>query len=314
MMAWTAQDIGDLSGSLVLVTGGNSGIGLAAVRALGGHGAHVLLACRDLAKGDQAAASVRKEHPRAAVEVLRLDLADLGSVAEAAEWVGQRHSRLDVLVNNAGVMAVPYRLTLDGFELQFGTNHLGHFALTGRLLALLLAAPSARVVTVSSSAHRMGRIDFENLDGSRGYRKWRAYSQSKLANLLFTFELQRRAGAAGADLVAVAAHPGYAATNLQRRGPQMSGSRVGERVMGLANRLFAQSPAAGALPALYAATTADVRGGDYIGPDGRGELRGYPTKVGASAAARDPVVAGRLWAVSEELTGVRYSWSSEDRI
>ncbi|MGH8902156.1 MAG: oxidoreductase, partial [Egibacteraceae bacterium] len=219
-MAWTARNVGDLSGSLALVTGGNSGIGLEAVRVLASHGARVILACRDPAKGGQAVASVRKEHPHAAVEVLQLDLADLDSVAQAAERVGQRHSRLDILVNNAGVMAVPYRQTLDGFELQFGTNHLGHFALTGRLLALLLAATSARVVTVSSFAHRTGRIDFDNLDGRQGYQKWRAYGQSKLANLLFTFELQRRAEAAGADLVAVAAHPGYAATNLQRRGPQ----------------------------------------------------------------------------------------------
>jgi NAD(P)-dependent dehydrogenase (short-subunit alcohol dehydrogenase family) len=307
---WTAENIGDLSGLWVLVTGGNSGIGLEVVRMLGGHGAHVILACRDLAKGHQAAASVLKDYPDAAVELLRLDLADLDSVAEAAESVGQRYDRLDVLVNNAGVMAVPYRHTLDGFELQFGTNHLGHFALTGRLLALLLAAPSARVVTVSSSAHRMGRIDFDNLDGSRGYNKWRAYCQSKLANLLFTFELQRRADTSGADVLAVAAHPGYAATNLQRRGPQMSGSRVSEWGAGLANRLFAQSAAAGALPILYAATAADIRSGDYIGPDGRGEVLGYPTKVGTSAAARDLTVAGRLWTVSEELTGVRYSWSS----
>ncbi len=306
-MKWTASDVGDLSGRVVLVTGGNSGIGLEAVRVLAGHGARVVLACRDTAKGEAAARGLP------GVDVRELDLADLASVTEAAQSFAKAHDRLDVLVNNAGVMATPYRQTLDGFELQFGTNHLGHFALTGELLPALLAARAPRVVTVSSGAHRMGGIDFDNLDGSRGYHKWRAYAQSKLANLLFTSELQRRASAAGTGLIAVAAHPGYAATNLQQAGPRMAGSKVGEWLSGLGNLVFAQSAAAGALPTLYAATAPDVDGGDYIGPDGLGEMRGHPKKVGTTPAARDAEVAARLWAVSEQLTGVRYSWPRTGR-
>jgi hypothetical protein len=306
-MAWTADDIGDLSGQVALVTGGNSGIGLETVRALAGHGARVILACRDTTKGQAAAGGMP------GVKVLECDLADLASVAETAAKATALHDRLDILVNNGGVMATPYRQTLDGFELQFGTNHLGHFALTGQLLEPLLAAEAARVVTVSSGAHRMGGIAFDNLDGARSYHKWRAYAQSKLANLLFTFELQRRAEAAGVALLAVAAHPGYAATNLQQAGPRMAGSRIRQRLYGLGNLLFAQSAAAGALPTLYAATAPDVRGGDFIGPDGRGELRGHPTKVATAASARDPDVAARLWAVSEKLTGVIYPWPPTER-
>ncbi len=290
----------------VLVTGGNSGIGLEAVRAMAALGDRVVLASRDASRGAAARADVLHTAPDADVELLALDLADLSAVERAAGEALERHPRLDVLVNNAGVMATPLRRTADGFELQLGTNHLGHFALTGRLLPALLAAPAPRVVTVSSGAHRIGGIDFSNLDGSRGYSRWRAYGQSKLANLLFTAELQRRVVAAGLPLRSVAAHPGYAATNLQARGPQMSGSRLGEALAALGNRLLAQPAVAGALPTVHAATAAHVRGGDYFGPDGPFEARGRPARADRSAAARDEATARRLWEVSQDLTGVRY--------
>ncbi|MEY2535070.1 MAG: hypothetical protein QOF29_2980, partial [bacterium] len=254
---------------------------------------------------------VREVATGPAPEVIPLDLADLDSVRTASDNVLATEERLDVLVNNAGVMALPLRRTPQGFEMQFGTNHLGHFALTGLLLPQLLAGPEPRVVTVSSRAHRMGRIDPDDLaelaelgDGGR-YGRWRAYGRSKLANLLFAFELQRRADVAGVPLLSVAAHPGLAATNLQLAGPRMEGSALRERAAALANRLFAQSAEAGALPILFAATT-PVPGGAFVGPDGPFEARGHPRLVGASAAARDPVAAARLWAASEELTQTRF--------
>jgi NAD(P)-dependent dehydrogenase (short-subunit alcohol dehydrogenase family) len=233
----------------------------------------------------------------------RLDLADLSSVRSFAEgWDGP----LDLLVNNAGVMALPHGLTADGFEMQFGTNHLGPFALTGLLIPALLLTARPRVVTVSSGVHRIGRIDIDDLQHERGYGRWRAYGQSKLANLLFAFELQRRADAAGAPLRSLAAHPGYAATNLQTAGPRMEGRRLRECVMRVGNALLGQSAPAGALPQLYAATAPDVRGGEYFGPRGPLESRGAPTRVKASARADDEVLAARLWEISEDLTGVTY--------
>ena len=301
---WTPADIPDLQGSTVLITGANSGIGLEAARLLAGAGATVGLGCRDVEKGEQALADIRGDHPAASVEVLEVDLADLNSIAVAAEEAARRWQRLDVLVNNAGVMALPYRQTADGFEMQFGTNHLGHYALTGQLLPLLLAAPAPRVVTVSSYMHAVGRMDFDNLDGSRGYRKWSAYGMSKLANLLFTYELQRRATAAGTSLLAAAAHPGYAHTNLQTAGPRMSGARVMEAAWKALNLVVTQSAAMGSLPTVYAAVAQDVCGGDFIGP--RAVLRGYPTKARSTSAARDAGVAAKLWDVSESLTGVVY--------
>jgi NAD(P)-dependent dehydrogenase (short-subunit alcohol dehydrogenase family) len=302
-MGWSERDVDDLSGLRVLVTGGNSGIGREAVRIFADHGAQVLLACRNAEKG--AAALEQIGAVRGSIELLTLDLADLGSVELAAKEAAQRLDALDVLVNNAGVMALPYRTTVDGFELQLGTNHLGHFALTARLLPLLQASDQPRVVTVASSMHRIGSIDFDDLHGIRRYQRWSAYGQSKLANLLFTFELQRRSEAAGSPLRSTAAHPGYAATHLQTAGPRMSGSRLRARVMQLSNTLLGQSAAMGALPTVYAAVGPDVDGGDYIGPGGIAEARGYPKKVTASAAARDEQTARRLWEVSEELTGLR---------
>jgi NAD(P)-dependent dehydrogenase (short-subunit alcohol dehydrogenase family) len=308
---WTAAQIPPQAGRIALVTGANSGLGLITARELARAGARVVLAVRDTARGEEAAGTIRQAAaPGASVEVERLDLGDLASVRACAETVAGRHAHLDLLVNNAGVMAPPRRETADGFELQLGTNHLGHFALTGLLMQRLLARPDARVVTVSSAAHRMGSIDFDDLQGERGYSAWPRYGQSKLANLLFCFELQRRAAAAGATLCSMAAHPGYAATNLQTSGPLLGSGGPVALIKGLAmragNLVLAQSAEKGALPTLYAATVPDLPGAAFVGPDGPGEMRGSPTPVGTSSAATDEQAAQRLWAVSEELTGVRY--------
>ena len=288
---WTAQDLPRLDGRTVIVTGANSGIGLAAARALGRAGARVVLAVRDLSRGRQAAASIE-----GTTEVRRLDLADLASVrAFAADWEGD----LDILIDNAGVMAIPETRTVDGFEMQIGTNHLGHFALTN----LLLPHIGDRVVTVSSGAHRLGSIRLDDLNWEQGgYQRWRAYGQSKLANLLFTSELQRRLEEAGSSVRATAAHPGYAATNLQGH----TGNLVQHALMVVANKAIAQSDEMGALPTLYAATQ-DIPGDSYVGPDGFKEQRGHPTLVGRNGAARDSETAKKLWTLSEELTGVSFA-------
>jgi NAD(P)-dependent dehydrogenase (short-subunit alcohol dehydrogenase family) len=278
----------------VIVTGANSGIGRAAATALADHGAHVVLAVRNTDKGDAAAAQMP-----GSTEVRRLDLASLASVHEfAAGW----DAPIDILINNAGIMIPPLSRTADGFEMQFGTNHLGHFALTN----LLLPHVTGRIVTVASGAHRMGRIDFDDLNWERKpYRAWRAYGQSKLANLLFTAELQRRLSAAGSGVEAMAAHPGYAATNLQFH----SGNRLFDAFSTVANRVVAQDDKGGALPTLYAAV-ADIPGNSYAGPSGFMEGRGAPTLVGRSGAAQDMDVARRLWEVSEQLTGVHYAFTA----
>lgn len=306
-MPWTHADVPDQSGRTIVVTGANSGIGLEAAKSLARAGAHVVLACRDAAKAEAAIGALRAAQPRASLELLPLDLASLASVRDFAKAFADRHARLDVLVNNAGVMAIPRRTTADGFEMQLGTNHLGHFALTGLLFERLLAARAPRVVTVSSTAHRGGRMRWDDLHGERSYTRWGAYGQSKLANLLFTFELDRRVRGAGHPLVAAACHPGYSATNLQFVGPRMDGSRWLESLMAGANRLFSQNAAMGSLPTLYAATAPEVRGGDYVGPDRFFETWGHPKKVGSSRASRDADAARRLWEISEQLTGVRYA-------
>jgi NAD(P)-dependent dehydrogenase (short-subunit alcohol dehydrogenase family) len=287
---WTAQDLPDLSGRTFVVTGANSGLGLIDARELARAGARVVLAVRDTAKGEQAARTI--DGP---AEVRKLDLADLSSIHAFAEaWDGD----LDVLINNAGIMAIPQQRTRDGFEMQVGTNHLGHFALTN----LLLPHVTDRVVTLSSGAHRIGRLDVDDLNWERrSYQRWGAYGQSKLSNLLFTLELQRRLAAAGSQVRAVAAHPGYAATNLQSR----TQNALQNGLMAIGNKLIAQSDEMGALPTLYAATQ-DIPGGSYVGPDGLGEQRGHPTLVGRSSAASDGETARRLWERSEELTGVRF--------
>jgi NAD(P)-dependent dehydrogenase (short-subunit alcohol dehydrogenase family) len=294
-MKWTADDISAQDGRTFVITGANSGIGLEAARALGAAGAHVVVACRDTSKGEHAVADLVGDF-----DVRRLDLADLASVrAFAAELDGD----VDVLIDNAGVMAVPRAKTADGFELQLGTNHLGHFALAG----LLLPRIRDRVVTIASQAHRTGRINFGDLQSERHYQRWIAYGQSKLANLLFMMELQRRLDAAGSPLRSVAAHPGYSATNLQSHTQSIQ-----DQLMGIANRLIAQSAAMGALPTLYAATV-DLPGAAYVGPDGLFEQRGHPKLVDMSGAAKDADAARRLWEVSEELTGVRYDFGKSAR-
>lgn len=290
MSGWTPAEMADQSGRTFVVTGANSGIGLGAASELAAHGARVVMAVRDTAKGKVAASWLSGE-----TEVRELDLAELASVRSFAEGLDRD---VDVLVNNAGVMATPHRTTADGFELQFGTNHLGHFALTG----LLLPRVKDRVVTVSSGAHRMGRIKFDDLNSERSYQRWLAYGQSKLANLLFMYELQRRLSAAGSAVRSTAAHPGWAATGLQ-----FHTESVQDRLMGIANKLWAQSEEQGAWPTLFAATE-DVPGGAYVGPDGWFEQRGKPKIVGSSRAARDEEAARRLWEASEELTDVHYEF------
>jgi NAD(P)-dependent dehydrogenase (short-subunit alcohol dehydrogenase family) len=304
---WDAGAIPSLDGRIAIVTGANSGLGLETARALAQRGADVVLACRDPAKARGAEQEIARVAVRAgAVSTLPLDLASLASVRTFAASFLDRFRKLDLLVLNAGVMAIAQRRTADGFEMQLGTNHLGHFALGGLLLDALLATNGSRVVTVSSSAHRIGRIDFDDLHGERRYGPWRAYGQSKLANLLYTFELQRRLERRGAPTIAVAAHPGYAATQLQERGPRERNAAVMSRLITIGNRILAQSAAMGALPTLYAATASDVRGGDYFGPSRWFELWGPPQRVGTTARAQDEEVARRLWSLSEELTGVRY--------
>jgi NAD(P)-dependent dehydrogenase (short-subunit alcohol dehydrogenase family) len=300
------ERIPDLHGKVFVVTGANSGLGFEATRMLARHGAHVVMGCRDLALAEDAAERIRSEAPAARLSVMRLDLADLASVRDFAEEVSEAHPAVDVLINNAGVMALPHRLTKDGFEMQLGVNHLGHFALTGRLAKNLLAVPGARVVTVGSHAHRTGRIPFGDLQGTRRYQKWLAYSNSKLANLLFAYELDRRARRAAKSLVSVVAHPGYAATNLQAKGPIMAGSKAELRLGEVLNRFVAQDQRTGALPEVYAAVAPEVRGGEYYGPSGRFQVAGPPKRVESSARSHDPVLASRLWDVSVELTGVAF--------
>ncbi|MEW2416316.1 oxidoreductase [Streptomyces sp. NPDC046866] len=306
MPGWSAQDVPDQSGRTAVVTGANSGIGYATARELARRGAEVVLACRSAARGHAAAIRLRAEVPGAEVEFAPLDLADLGSVREFAQAFARRRPALDLLVNNAGVMALPYGRTADGFETQFGVNHLGHFALTGLLLPqLAAAAPGARVVTVSSTFHALGDVDHDDLGSEREYRRWTAYGRSKTANLLFTHELARRLAAAGSPVVAASAHPGYAATNLHAGAARQEGRRrPAARLLELGNAVVAQSASAGALPVLYAATAPGVRPDAFFGP--RLGWRGAPVRSWRARWTRDDASARRLWAASEELTGITY--------
>ena len=297
---WDAKDIPDQSGRTAIVTGANSGLGFVTARELARAGARVVLACRNLDKGHAAVDQLRAAVPEAQVQLDELDLASLASVRGFAERFNATHDGLELLINNAGVMGTPRRRTADGFELQFGTNHLGHFALTTALLETMEGREDARVVTLSSTAHKMGRINFDNLNGDRHYFRWNAYGQSKLANLLFALELDRRLRAAGSTVKSLAAHPGYAATNLHSAGPPL----FDRLVMVASNALIAQSDEMGALPILYAATQPRLEGGTYVGPDSFREQRGHPTIVQPSGRARDRESARRLWEVSERLTAV----------
>ncbi|NKQ28733.1 oxidoreductase [Streptomyces galbus] len=299
---WTADRVPDQTGRVFVVTGANSGLGLATTRALARKGGHVVLAVRDAAKGHRAVAEITAEQPGARLEVRRLDLTDLDSVRAFAEGLRADHPRLDVLVNNAGVMAPPRSLSAQGHEVQFAGNHLGHFALTGLLLGPLTDGDDPRVVTVTSTNHRQGRLHFDDVSGERTYAPMRFYNQSKFANAVFGRELHRRLTAAGSPVRSLLAHPGYASTNLQTSAPVGLVKLLFGRVLAP----FAQSPDQGALPQLHTATAPDVAGGEFIGPDGFAELRGGPTRVRLSAAAADPGTGRRLWDLSERLTGVRF--------
>ncbi|MFH8799701.1 oxidoreductase [Streptomyces sp. NPDC017936] len=303
MAGWSTRDIPGQGGRTAVVTGANGGLGYVTARELARKGARVVLACRSETRGRAAVDRLLREVPDAEVELRALDLGDLSSVREFAAALPQE--RLDLLVNNAGVMALPYGTTADGFETQFGVNHLGHFALTGLLLPALLATPGARVVTVSSMAHLLGNIDLHDLGAERRYRRWVAYGRSKTANLLFTHELARRLAASGADVVAAAAHPGYADTDLQTAAPRAEGRRGAERLMELGNRVFAQPAEAGALPALYAATAPGVAPDSFTGPS-RAMWRGAPAPSWRAPWTRDDRAGELLWAASEQLTGVSY--------
>jgi NAD(P)-dependent dehydrogenase (short-subunit alcohol dehydrogenase family) len=302
---WGTDRIPDLTGKVAVVTGANNGIGLATALELAKAGAALVLAVRNTGRGNAAAAEISAAAPGALLEVRRLDLADLGSVRDFADRFLDEHAALDLLINNAGLMATPRRLTADGYELQFGTNHLGHFALTGLLLPALAASSAARVVTVSSDLHARGRLDFTDLQGRRHYGRLRAYSNSKLANLLFTAEFDRRASAAGLPVHGYGVHPGLVATSLITTGR----SRPVRTLMAVPNRLIAVSPATGALPTLCAATLPGLPGGTYLGPGGRTGLRGTPAVLTPAPRARDTTSAIRLWEISRSLTEVSYDFT-----
>lgn len=299
---WTADDIPDLTGRTFLVTGANSGLGYATTRELARHGAHVIMAVRNETKGRQAVEAIRTRQPDAHLELRLVDLADLDSVRRFATGVRSDGLTVDVLINNAGVMMPPRSLSPQGHESQFAANHLGHFALTGLLLDTVRAGRDPRVVSVSSLLHRQGHIHLDDLTGARRYSARAFYAQSKFANALFGLELDRRLRAAGLSVRSLLAHPGYSATNLQTTGP----TGVLNALLRVANRFAAQSAEMGALNQLRAATDPDARSGQFFGPDGPGELRGYPRVVRPAESATDSQTARRLWDLSEELTGVRY--------
>ncbi|MHB8191463.1 MAG: oxidoreductase [Ferrimicrobium sp.] len=303
---WTTNDIPDLTGRTAIVTGANSGLGYLTALFLGRAGATVTAACRSQAKADDAVTRLRAETPTSDVRGAVLDLAALTSIRHFATVTARHHDRLDILVNNAGIMMPPRALTQDGFESQFGTNYLGHFALTGLLLPMLNAGPDGRVVTVTSTEHKLGRIHWDDLDGFADYKPRAFYQQSKFANAVFGLELHRRLRAAGSHGASLLAHPGYSATNLQSSGP----TGLAKQVMHLTNRVVAQDPRRGILPQLFAATDPTARSGEFIGPDGPFESRGWPTRVQAIDAARDLSTAARLWSLSQDLTGVTYALPS----
>ena len=294
---WTANDIPDQSGKIALITGANSGIGLETVRELARKGAQVILAVRNPKKGEAAVADIKAELPTSNLSVELLDLASLDSVRDFAKRINGSIDRLDLLINNAGIMAPPYRKTVDGFESQFGTNHLGHFLLTALLFPLLKSTNASRIVNVSSGAHRFGNLDFEDLNWEkRKYSRWKSYGDTKIANLYFTYELTRRLDNSGLNIMTTAAHPGWTATNLQKGA-----------VLQMLNKLFSQDAAMGALPTLMAATEPSSKPGEYYGPSGKNERKGHPIRVDSNSLSQDQNIAERLWQVSEELTGVSFS-------
>ena len=307
---WTEKSVPDQTGKRVLITGANSGIGYETARVLAQQGAHVILACRNEDKALAAMARIRQLYPRANLQFMALDLGNLQSVRDLAALFFEQYDTLDILINNAGVMWLPESRTVDGFESQLGTNHLGHFALTGLLLPALLNTPCARIVTVSSIAHRDGNLHFDDLWLQNGYGKQKAYAQSKLANLVFARELQRRLTQAGSSVLSLAAHPGVASTHLAVPGFEQGGNALLAKLMALVTPLVAQSALKGALPTLYAATSHEAEGGEYYGPGGFYEAFGYPGKASSTRRSQNPDLGKRLWNVSEELTGIHYAFQA----
>ncbi|HKK63095.1 MAG TPA: oxidoreductase [Bacteroidales bacterium] len=301
---WTTADIPDLAEKVIIVTGGNSGLGYASVKAFAEKGANVILTSRSLEKGEQAKKEIQKAIPGSMITLMQLDLSDLSSVKSFVKEFKKSYNSLDVLLNNAGIMMTPYFKTKDGFEGQFGTNHLGHFALTGLLMDSILATPGSRVVNVSSGAHKQGTMDFENLqfDGGVGYRPIKAYGRSKLANLLFTYELQRKLETAGKDSIALAAHPGVAMTNLGRH----LHDKLIVKILFPLFKWMMQDQDMGALPQIRASVDPNVRGAEYYGPGGKGERKGYPVIVPSNEASHNKKDAAKLWEASEKLTGIKF--------
>ncbi len=307
MAKWTFDDIPDQTGKYVVVTGANSGLGFETAKAMADKGATVVMACRNEDKAAEAASLIRDTVPNAPLEVRKLDLSDLDSVKHFADEMLVQDKPIDILFNNAGVMAMPEMRTAQGFEMQIGTNHLGHFALAARLFPLVKKAEAGRVIAVASQAHRIGKINLDDLNWqSRSYSRWAAYGQAKLANLMFSKELAKRLAAQNSKVISAAAHPGYASTNLQSAASKVENSKFGEWFFELGNSLFGQSQAKGALPSLRAATDPSVQGGDYYGPHGFMERAGYPVKVGSTTIAQDQDMWAKLWDLSEELTGVKF--------
>ncbi|MHA1911095.1 MAG: oxidoreductase [Candidatus Kariarchaeaceae archaeon] len=304
---WTEENIPDLTGKIAVVTGANSGTGYEATRALASKGATVVMGCRNLEKAEIAAEKIRAKVPEAKLEIIQLDLSDLSSVKKFAETYSAKHEALDMLLNNAGIMMPPYSKTVDGFELQLGTNHFGHFALTGLLLDILIATEGSRVVNMSSYGHNGGKFDFEDIHLEKSYGRASAYGRSKLANLLFTYELQRKLDAAGIKVLSTASHPGWSATNLQTTGPREGGGgRFMSWSLRFGNFIFAQSAAMGALPMLFGVISLEAEGGAYYGPRGLGGMRGHPKRTKSSDRSHNEEDAQKLWEISEELTGIKY--------
>lgn len=305
MQGWTAKDIPAQTGKIIVITGANSGVGYESALALARKGAHIVMACRSLDKAETARQDILRQVPGGVVDVMQLDLGSLKSVHTFADAFNTRYPQLDVLMNNAGIMMPPYAKTVDGFESQFGTNHLGHFALTGLLLPKLLETPKSRIVTVSSSAYSNGRINFDDLQSERSYRAWSAYGQSKLANILFSTELERKLQADHSDTISIATHPGHAVTNLQNN----PGNPLIGFFMQLMNSITGQPADQGATYQLYAATSPDAQAGEFYGP--KRTLWGEVVRVGLNARARNTADAARLWQISEQLTGVRYEFAGK---
>jgi NAD(P)-dependent dehydrogenase (short-subunit alcohol dehydrogenase family) len=306
MTNWSADDIPDLEGKTVVITGANSGLGFEASKMFAENNAEVIMACRSIKRGKDAKEDIEEKIEEPNLEVKKLDLADLESVKNFAEEFKANHEQLDILCNNAGVMAIPREETEDGFEKQFGVNHLGHFALTSKLFPALESAENARIVTQSSGLHKKGEIDFDDLMHKEEYNPQQVYSDSKLANLLFAYELDRKIRREGLDIKSVGCHPGYAATSLQTRGAEKSGNKIKKFAMKAMNKVVAQSAHTGALPMMYAAVGKDIEGGDYTGPGGLMNMRGLPEKQESSEASYETSTAEKLWAVSEELTGIDF--------